>query len=181
MNALLKCWICQYLAQEVQVEAVDLGSAHFQAHPEVKLLTIMEIKNVGEIINSTEGTLNIPEDQVLVEAPSEVELPPEHNLNGKASSLNVHVNKEEKISNVQPHEINQEEAELDGTSAHQSNGISKEEMTDGLSHAESTTEDRSLLKHEKDEEPRDDQQDSGVLRVDDDLVQKDTLKTGQFY
>jgi hypothetical protein len=127
---------------------VDLGSAHFQAHPEVKLSTITEIKNVGEIINSTEGTLNIPEDQVLVEAPSEVELPPEHNLNGITF---------------------------------QSNGINKEEMTDGLSHAESTTEDSRLLKHEKDEEPRDDQQDSGGLTVDDDLVQKDTLKTGQFY
>ncbi|XP_025815798.1 titin-like isoform X2 [Panicum hallii] len=161
---------------EVQVEAVDLGSAHFHAHPEVKLSTIMGIKNVGEIINSTEGTLKIPEDQVLVEAPSEVALPPEHNLNGKASSLNGHVDIEEKISNAQPHENNHEEAELDGTSAHQSNGISKEEMTDGLSHIESTTEDRSLLKHEKDEEPRYEQQDSGVT-VADDLVQEDTLKT----
>ncbi|KAG2655774.1 uncharacterized protein LOC120713607 isoform X2 [Panicum virgatum] len=162
---------------EVQVEAVDLGSAHFQAHPEVKLSTIMETKNVGEIINSTEGALKIPEEQVLVEAPSEVELPPEHNLNGRASSLNVYVDKEEKISNVQPHENNQEEAELDGTSAHQSNGINKEEMTDGLSHVESTTEDSSLLKHEKDEEPRDEQQDSEGVTVDDDLVQEDTLKT----
>ena len=159
------------------MEAVDLGSAHFQAHPEVKLSTIMEIKNVGEIINSTEGTLKIPEDQVLVEAPSEVELPPEHNLNGKASSLNGHVDKEEKISNVQTHENNQEEAELDGTSAHQSNGINKEEMTDGLSHVESITEDSSLRKHEKDEEPRDEQQDSEGVTVDDDLLQEDTLKT----
>ncbi|KAG2648309.1 microtubule-associated protein futsch-like isoform X1 [Panicum virgatum] len=162
---------------EVQVEAVDLGSAHFQAHPEVKLPTIMESKNVGEIINLTEGTLKIPEDQVLVEAPSEVELPPEHNLNGKASSLNGHVDKEEKISNVQTHENNQEEAELDGTSAHQSNGINKEEMTDGLSHVESITEDSSLRKHEKDEEPRDEQQDSEGVTVDDDLLQEDTLKT----
>jgi len=54
---------------EVQVEAVDLGSAHFQAHPEVKLSTIMETKNMGEIINSTEGPLKIPEEQVLVQAP----------------------------------------------------------------------------------------------------------------
>ncbi|RLN09687.1 hypothetical protein C2845_PM11G13720 [Panicum miliaceum] len=154
---------------EVQVEAVDLGSAHFQAHPEVKLSTIMEIKNVEEIINSTEVTLKIPEGQVLVEAPSEVELPPEHNQNGKASSLNGHVDKEENISNAQPHENNKEEAELDG--------INKEEMTDGLSHVESTTEDSSLLKHEKDEEPRDEQQDSEGVTVDDDLVQEDTLKT----
>ncbi|CAL5060475.1 unnamed protein product [Urochloa decumbens] len=161
---------------EVQVEAVGLGTVHSEAHPEVKLPSIMEIKNVGENIDSAEGTLKFPEDQVLVEAPSEVELPPEHNVNGKASSLNGHMDKEEKISNEQLHENNQEEAELDGTIAHQSNGISKEEVTDILSHGESTTEDNSLLKHEKDEEPSgDDQQDLDVT-VDVDSVREDTLK-----
>lgn len=161
---------------EVQVEAVDLGTVHFEAHPEVKLPSIMEIKNVGEAIDSTAGTLEIPEDQVLVEAPSELELPPEHKLNGEASSPNGHMDKEEKISNAQLHENDQEEAELEGTSAHQSNGINKEEVTDGLSHGESTTEHSSLLKHEKDEEPRDDRQDSEGVTVDDDLVQEDTLQ-----
>ncbi|CAL4971599.1 unnamed protein product [Urochloa decumbens] len=162
---------------EVQVEAVDLETVHSEAHPEVKLPSVMEIKNVGENIDSTEGTLKIPEDQVLVEAPSEVELPPEHNVNGKASSLNGHMDKEEKISNEQPHENDQEEAELDGTIAHQSNGISKEEVTDSLIHGGSTTEDNSLLKYEKDEEPSgDDQQDLDVT-VDVDSVREDTLKT----
>ncbi|CAN6230213.1 unnamed protein product [Urochloa humidicola] len=162
---------------EVQVEAVDLGTVHFEAHPEVKLPSIMEIKNVGQNIDSAEGMLKIPEDQVLVEAPSEVELPPEHNLNGKASSLNGHMDKEEKISNEQSHDNDQEEAELDGTIAHQSNGIRKEEVTDSLSHEESTTEDNNLLKHEKDEElSSDDQQDLDIT-VDVNSVQEDTLKT----
>ncbi|CAN6242949.1 unnamed protein product [Urochloa humidicola] len=137
----------------------------------------MQIKSVGENIDSAEGTLKIPEDQVLVEVPSEVELPPEHNLNSEASSSNGHMDKEEKISNEQLHENDQEEAELDGTIAHQSNGISKEEVTDNLSHGESTTEDNNLLKHEKDEEPSsDDQQDLDVT-VDVNSVQEDTLKT----
>ncbi|XP_066321030.1 LOW QUALITY PROTEIN: uncharacterized protein [Miscanthus floridulus] len=157
---------------EVQVEAVDLGTVHLQAHPEGKLSSLMEIKSMGETIDSTEGTLKIPEDQVFVEAPSDVQLPPEHNLNGEASSLNGHTDKEEKISNEQPHDNDQEEAELD-----QSNGINKEDVTDGLRHGESTTEDSCLLKHKKDEEPKgDDQQDLGVT-VDDDSVQEDTLKT----
>ncbi|CAD6248189.1 unnamed protein product [Miscanthus lutarioriparius] len=157
---------------EVQVEAVDLGTVHLQAHPEGKLSSLMEIKSMGETIDSTEGTLKIPEDQVFVEAPSDVQLPPEHNLNGEASSVNGHTDKEEKISNEQPHDNDQEEAELD-----QSNRINKEDVTDGLSHGESTTEDSCLLKHKKDEEPKgDDQQDLGVT-VDDDSVQEDTLKT----
>jgi hypothetical protein len=157
---------------------VDLGTVHFEAHPEAKLPSIMEIKNAGETIDSTEGAFKIPEDQVLVEAPSELELPPEHELNGKASSLNGHMGKEEKILSAQLHENDQEEAELDGTSVHQSNGINEEEVIDCLSHGESSTEDSSLLKHEKDEEPRDDRQDSEGVTVDDDLVQEDTLKTG---
>ncbi|CAN6247294.1 unnamed protein product [Urochloa humidicola] len=161
---------------EVQVEAVDLGTVHFEAHPEVKLPSITEIKNVGQNIDSAEGMLKIPEDQVLVEAPSEVELPPEHNLNGKASSFNCHMDKEEKISNEQPHDNDQEEAELDGTIAHQSNGISNEEVTDSLSHGESTTEDNNLLKHEKDEEPSSDDQQPDVI-LDVNSVQEDTLKT----
>ncbi|PWZ23140.1 hypothetical protein Zm00014a_008797 [Zea mays] len=132
----------------------------------------MDIKSMGETIDSTEGTLKIPEDQVLVEAPSDVQLPPEHNLNGEASSLNGHTDKEEKVSVEQPHDNDQEEAELD-----QNNRINKEDAADGLSHGESTTEDSCLLKHKKDEESKgDEQQDLGVT-VDDDLVQEDTLKT----
>ncbi|KAJ1277754.1 hypothetical protein BS78_04G027400 [Paspalum vaginatum] len=158
---------------EVQVEAVDLGTVHLEAHTEGKLSSIMDIKSMGEIINSTEGTLKIPEDQVLVEAPSEVQLPPEHNLNGEASSLNGHMEVEEKISNEQMHESVEQEAELDGTSAYQSNGINKEEVTDGLS----TTEDSTILKCEKDEEPKgDDLQDLGVT-VDNESVQEGTLNT----
>ncbi|WVZ78003.1 hypothetical protein U9M48_025784 [Paspalum notatum var. saurae] len=158
---------------EVQVEAVDLGTVHLEAHTEGKLSSIMDIKNVGEIINSTEGTLKIPEDKVLVEAPSEVQLPPEHNLNGEASSLNGHMEVEEKISNEQMQESVEQEAELDGTTAYQNNGINKEEVTDGLN----TTEDSTVLKCEKDEEPKgDDLQDLGVT-VDNESVQEGTLKT----
>jgi len=157
---------------EVQVEAVDLGTVHLHAHPEGKLSSLMEIKSMGETVVSTEGTLKIPEDQVFVEAPSDVQLPPEHNLNGEASSVSGHTDKEEKVSIEQPHDNDQEEAELD-----QSNGINKEDVTDGLSHGESTPEDNCLLKHKKDEEPQgDDQQDLGVT-VNDDSVQEDTLKT----
>ncbi|GJN18915.1 hypothetical protein PR202_gb06127 [Eleusine coracana subsp. coracana] len=64
-------------------------------------LSSMEIKNVAETIDSTEGTLKIPEDQVLVDAPSEIKLPLEHNPNGTSSSLNGHMDEENKISNEQ--------------------------------------------------------------------------------
>nr|CAB3448757.1 unnamed protein product [Digitaria exilis] len=83
----------------------------------------------------------------------------------------------EKISNEQPLENGQEEAELDGTSAHQSNGIHKEKVTDSLSHGESITEASSLLKHEKDEEAQGHgQKDLEGVTVDDDSVQENTLK-----
>nr|CAB3445482.1 unnamed protein product [Digitaria exilis] len=84
----------------------------------------------------------------------------------------------EKISNEQPLENGQEEAELDGTSAHQSNGIHKEKVTDSLRHGESITEASSLLKHEKDEEAQGHgQKDLEGVTVDDDSVQENTLKT----
>ncbi|XP_062224166.1 uncharacterized protein LOC133922728 isoform X2 [Phragmites australis] len=163
--------------EEVQVEDVDLGVVHLQTHLDRKLQSNVEIKNAGEIIDSTEGTLKIPDDQVLVEAPSDVlveassdaKIAPEHILNGTASSLNGHMDTEEKISNEQLHENNQKDQE-------QVEAIN-EEVTDCLSHGESTTEDSSLLKHEKEEPKGDGQQDSEGATVDNDTVQEDTLKT----
>ncbi|XP_062218102.1 uncharacterized protein LOC133918305 [Phragmites australis] len=163
--------------KEVQVEAVDLGTVQMLMHPEGKLSSTMEIKSMGEIFDSTEGTLKIPEDQVLVEVPSEVKLPTEHNLNGTTSSLNGHMDKEEKVSNEQLHDNNQEEAELDETSTDQNNRINKEEVTDCVSHGESTTEDSCLLKHQKEEPKGEGRQDLEGVTVDDDKVQEDTLKT----
>uniref|UniRef100_A0A0E0JV51 Uncharacterized protein n=1 Tax=Oryza punctata TaxID=4537 RepID=A0A0E0JV51_ORYPU len=93
--------------QEVQVEAANDLQAQFDS----KLSSIKEIKGEAQTMDSTEGILKISEDEVLVEAPSETKIPSEHSLNGMTSSLNGHVDKEENISNEQPHEINQESQE----------------------------------------------------------------------
>ncbi|TVU33523.1 hypothetical protein EJB05_25346 [Eragrostis curvula] len=160
--------------KEVQVEAVDLEPVYVQTNLDGKLSS-MEIKDGGEIIDSTEGKLKIPEDHILVEAPSEIKLPTEHNLNGTSSSLNGHMDEEDKISNEQLHEDirkdeKQLEAPLDGESTDQSNKINGE-VNDSLNHGETTTEDSSLLEHEKEEEPKGEDQQA------EDLMQEDTLKT----
>ncbi|KAL5208076.1 hypothetical protein ABZP36_032511 [Zizania latifolia] len=116
--------------QEVQMEAAD----HLQTQPDSKLSTIKDIKGEAQITDSTEGMLKIPEDQVLVEAPSAIKTPSEHNLNGMASSLNGYVDKEEKISNKHPHEIEAIEDDNDtktGEISDQSNEVFPEEAAKG--------------------------------------------------
>jgi hypothetical protein len=153
------------------VEAMDLEPFHMQTHLDRKLSS-MEIKNMRENIDSTEGTLKNLEDKVLVEAPSEIKLPPEHNLNG-TTSLNVHMDEENKISNEQLHEDNKKDYEqvevVENTSQ---NDKMNKEVNDCLSHGQATTEDSSLLKHEKEEEPEgDDQQDEDPMQ---DISTKDS-------
>uniref|UniRef100_A0A0D9VBT9 Uncharacterized protein n=1 Tax=Leersia perrieri TaxID=77586 RepID=A0A0D9VBT9_9ORYZ len=146
--------------QEVQVEDAN----DTQTQLDSKLSSIKEIKGEAHTTDSTEGILKIPEDQVLVEAPSETKIPPEHNLNGVSSSLNGHVDKEENISNEQPHEINQESPEQvetspDGTSTHPTNRSREEDITESLSQGESASEDTTLLNCENVEAKDHDQQD----------------------
>uniref|UniRef100_A0A0E0G0M4 Uncharacterized protein n=1 Tax=Oryza nivara TaxID=4536 RepID=A0A0E0G0M4_ORYNI len=164
--------------QEVQVEA----ATDLQAQLDSKLSSIKEIKSEAQTMGSTEGILKIPEDEVLVEAPSETKIPSEHSLNGTASSLNGHVNKEENISNEQPHEINQEsqeqvETSSDGTSTYPSNKSNEEEMTDSLSHGESASEDTTILKCENAEAKDHGQQDVEGHVTNDTMVQEEICKT----
>uniref|UniRef100_I1NWY0 Uncharacterized protein n=1 Tax=Oryza glaberrima TaxID=4538 RepID=I1NWY0_ORYGL len=164
--------------QEVQVEA----ATDLQAQLDSKLSSIKEIKGEAQTMGSTEGILKIPEDEVLVEAPSETKIPSEHSLNGTASSLNGHVNKEENISNEQPHEINQEsqeqvETSSDGTSTYPSNKSNEEEMTDSLSHGESASEDTTILKCENAEAKDHGQQDVEGHVTNDTMVQEEICKT----
>jgi hypothetical protein len=172
------CSINLYISQEVQVEA----ATDLQAQLDSKLSSIKEIKGEAQTMGSTEGILKIPEDEVLVEAPSETKIPSEHSLNGTASSLNGHVNKEENISNEQPHEINQEsqeqvETSSDGTSTYPSNKSNEEEMTDSLSHGESASEDTTILKCENAEAKDHGQQDVEGHVTNDTMVQEEICKT----
>ncbi|KAL6888552.1 hypothetical protein ACP4OV_009578 [Aristida adscensionis] len=164
---------------EVLMEAADSGAVHLHyTNLDSKLQSNEEIKNVGKIISTVEGTLKIPEDQVLVEAPSEVSLLPEHSLNGPSSSLNGHIDKEDSISNEQMHEDSQKdeeqqvEAALDETSSSQSYRINKE-VTNCSRHEESTIDDGSLLRHENEDPKKDDQQELEHNTMDNDTVQKE--------
>ncbi|XP_006646833.1 extracellular matrix-binding protein ebh [Oryza brachyantha] len=134
---------------EVQMEAAN----DLQTQLDSKHSSIKEIKCEARTMDSTGGILKIPEDQVLVEAPSETTIPSEHNLNGMASSLNGHVDKEENMSTEQPHETNQESQEQvetspEGIGTYQRNKRNEEEVTDSLSHGESASEDITLPKFE---------------------------------
>uniref|UniRef100_A0A0E0JV50 Uncharacterized protein n=1 Tax=Oryza punctata TaxID=4537 RepID=A0A0E0JV50_ORYPU len=160
--------------QEVQVEAANDLQAQFDS----KLSSIKEIKGEAQTMDSTEGILKISEDEVLVEAPSETKIPSEHSLNGMTSSLNGHVDKEENISNEQPHEINQESQEqvensADGTSTYPSNKSNEEE----ISHGESASEDSTILKCENAEAQDHGQQDIEGHLMNNTLVQEENSKT----
>ncbi|KAF0895947.1 hypothetical protein E2562_018020, partial [Oryza meyeriana var. granulata] len=168
------CSINLYISQEVQVEAAK----DLQRQLDSKLSSIKEIKGEAQIMDSTEGILKIPEEQALVEAPSETKIPSEHNLNGMESSLNGHVEKEENISNEKPHEINQKsqgqvETSPDGTSTYPSNKSNEEEITDSLSHGENASEDTTLLKCENADHG---QQDFEGHVVNDSMVQEENCK-----
>ncbi|PNT65804.1 hypothetical protein BRADI_3g02910v3 [Brachypodium distachyon] len=166
--------------KEVQVEAVDLATAHLP-HLDSKLSSHkVEIKDEAKLMDSTEGILTVSEDQVLEKAPSVVEIPPEHTPNGTPSSLNGHMD-EEKISDekLQANEQKEErvEASPDRISTDQSNNSNGGEEDDSLGHGESTTEDTNLLKHENEEHQEHDQQDLEGDVTDEKMGHKDTLKT----
>ncbi|KAL6629207.1 hypothetical protein ACP70R_028972 [Stipagrostis hirtigluma subsp. patula] len=167
--------------EEVAVEAGDSEAVHLQTNLDRKLQSNVEIKNMGKIIDTMEGTFKIPEDEVLVEAPSEVNILPEHSLNGPSSSLNGHMDKEDSISDDQPHEDSPKDEEqveaVIETSTNQSNIINKEELSNCSIHEESTTDDRSLLKHVNEEIKEGDQEDLESNTMDSDMVQKETPET----
>ncbi|KAG8058039.1 hypothetical protein GUJ93_ZPchr0002g26709, partial [Zizania palustris] len=158
--------------QEVQMEAAD----HLQTQPDSKLSTIKEIKGEAQITDSTEGMLKIPEDQVLVEAPSEIKTPSEHNLNGMASSLNGYVDKEGKISNKHPHEIEAIEDDNDTKTREitdQSNEVFAEEAAKGkvMLENESTADIQPMQELESEETKKTDLVDmSETIHQKDDAV-----------
>jgi len=168
--------------EEVQVEAVDLGTAHLQMNLDGKL-SAHGMKDETKTMDSTEGMLKVTEDQVLEKAPSVVEIPPEHTENGTSSSLNGHM-KEEEISNEKPQENGQKaneqvEASSDGIRTDQSNRSNGEEAVDSLGHVESTTEDTSLLTDENEEPKEHYQQDVESASVEDKTVHEDTVETDE--
>uniref|UniRef100_A0ACD5TC75 Uncharacterized protein n=1 Tax=Avena sativa TaxID=4498 RepID=A0ACD5TC75_AVESA len=168
--------------EEVQVEAVDLGTPHLQMNLDSKL-SAHGMKDEAKIMDSTEGTLKVTEDQVLEKTPSVVEIPPEHTPNGTASSLNGHM-KEGEISNEKPQENGQKaneqaEASPDGIRTDQNNRSNGEEAVDSLGHVESSTEDTSLLTDENEEPKEHYQQDVESATVEEETVHEDTVETDQ--